>query len=61
MKSQKEMLRDIEEAMILTDGYLKTYPGDASLEWVSRELKRLSQLVQSGWPLAVADKDTIYL
>ena len=61
MKDRGEMLRDIEDAKSLTIGYLKTYPGNSSLEWVSQELDRLSRLVQTSWPLSQVDRDTIYL
>lgn len=59
MKSQIEVLQEIEDARKLTIFYLKNEPRAKDLLWLYDELERLAGLVQSNWPLREVDKDTI--
>jgi hypothetical protein len=60
-KTQKEIIRDVEETIIQTSAYLKQYPSDANLTWLFQELHRLEGIVKRQWPLTKQEQDGIFL
>jgi hypothetical protein len=61
MKSQIEILQEIENARELTAFYLEKEPDADDLNWLYEELKRLAKLVTIDWPLRIEDKDSIHV